>query len=567
MHANSNNSAHPCLILAIILFTLQITPAMGGTVQKAIDPDNMLFMDFSVSDNDKTIIGLQPGQVKLMVNGVKRDIGYFSRIAADNLRADDPNSWIVANQLRGQHTLVLVLDLNSLDNAALNSTRLSIKSMLNDLPDDNREKLMLVTLGSQISFVQTFTSDKTKIFDALDTIKSTSNRLDYKSLIESISEIFTIQYDQNPGQAMDEAIREANQFQIQIRNRTQAAVAGLEMLTDWFTGLSGPKNVLLFSGGYPRIPTPVVTDILRAYNQSNASRDIMPPSLFSAKMGSGGETLTAERMNSLISKFNRNQLTLSTFDSRDVKSDGLAASQIRWMPSRLVASHNSSHITAGHEFLRGISEPTGGILISNPDNLLDEASGSSRVFYIVGITGEAGEEPGEKNLDIAIEINDPTGLPNPSLKVNRREKFFTLVSGSSDEVLTGAFQFPYYYRDFSVNFDVGINGDQVTVQASIPPDSLRLIKEREDYFCILEVFGLLTDSNGKPLTGDKKYTFAKQFPIRRNETQLQSLLKMKSVSASASAQGIKPGEYTLTVIVRQPRTGLMSASKMNITIN
>ncbi len=567
MYAKPSNSALPCLIIAIILFTLQITPAVCGTVQKMIDPDNMLFLDFSVSSNDKTKTDLQPGQVQLLVNGVKRDIDYFSRIAPNALQSDDPNSWIVANQLRGQHTLIMVLDLNSLDNAALNSTRLSIQSMLNGLPDDHNEKLMLVTLGSQISFVQTFTSDKTKILDALDTIKSTSNRLDYKSLIESISEIFTIQYDQNPGQAMDEAIREANQFLIQIRSRTQSAVAGLEMFADWFTGLSGPKNVLLFSGGYPRIPAPVVTDIIRAYNQSNPSRDIISPSLLSAKMGSSEVTVAAETMSTLISKFNRNQLTLSTFDSRDVKSDGLAASPIRWLPQRLVASHNSSHITAGREFLREISEPTGGGTVSDPDNILGEAGGPDRVFYILGIRGEAGEEPGEKSLDITIEINDPSGLPDQSIKVNRRDNFFTLVSGSSDEVLAGAFQFPYYYRDFSVNFDVGTNGDQVTVQASIPPDSLHFIKEREDYFCILEVFGLLTDSKGNHLTGDKKYTFAKQFPIRRNETQLQSLLKMKSVSASASADGIKPGEYTLTVIVRQPRTGLMSASKMDITIN
>ena len=127
----------------------------------------------------------------------------------------------------------MVLDLNSLDNAALNSTRLSIKSMLETLPDDHHEKLMLVTLGNQVTMVQTFTSDKAKILDALDEVKSTTSRLDYKSLVESISEIFTIQYNQNPGQAMDEAIREANQFMIQIGNRTQSAIAGLEMFTEW----------------------------------------------------------------------------------------------------------------------------------------------------------------------------------------------------------------------------------------------------------------------------------------------------------------------------------------------
>lgn len=563
MYSKSRNYSSLFLILAIFILILQIVPSLGNQEQKPVDPDNMLFLDFSVSGNGKPGNDLLPGQVKLLVDGVSRDIAYFSRISPAAVIPDDPNSWIVANQLRGQHALVMVLDLNNLDNAALNSTRLNIKSMLENLPENHNEKLMLVTLGNQVTMVQPFTSDGTKILEALDAVKSTTSRLDYKSLIESISEIFTIQYDQNPGQAMDEGIREANQFMIQISNRTQSAISGLEMFTEWFTSLSGPKNVLLFSGGYPRIPAPVVNDIIRAFNQTDAARDIYPPSLLSAKIGSGGEALSSAAIDSLISKFNRNQLILSAFDSRDVKSDGLAASNIRWMPRRLVASHNSSHITAGREFLRGVSEPTGGNLISDPINLLEEANGSNRALYIIGVEGASGEEPGDKGLDIEIIINDPSGSSS-NLEVQSRSGFYTLLSGSSDEVLTGAFQFPFYFRDFSVNFKVGTDEEQITVQAEIPPDALQFTRDRDDYFCMLEVFGLLADSNGTPLTGEKKYTFAKQFPIRRNEGQLQSLLKMKSVSANASADGIKPGEYTLIVVVRQPRTGLLSASKMNI---
>lgn len=563
MYSKPENTTSLFFSLTLFILVFQLVPALSTPAQEIINPDNMLFLDFSVSVNGKQEHVLLPGQVKLLVNGENREIIYFSRVSSSAIIPDDPNSWIVANQMRGQHSLVMVLDLNSLDNAALNSTRLSIKSMLETLPDDHNKKLMLVTLGNQVTMVQPFTSDKTKIIDALNTVKSTAGRLDYKSLIESISEIFTIQYDQNPEQAIDDAIREANQFMIQISSRTQAAIAGLEMFTEWFTGLSGPKNVLLFSGGYPRIPAPVVHDIIRAYNQSNATRDIISPSLLSAKIGSGGEALASATIASLTSKFNRNQLTLYAFDSRDLKSDGLAASSIRWLPQRLVASHNSSHITAGREFLRGLAEPTGGNLISDPVNIMEEASGSNRSFYIVGVEGASGEEPGEKGLDINILINDPS-VTADNLEVRSRRGFYTLLSGNSDEVLTGAFQFPFYFRDFSVNFKVGTNEGQITVQAEIPPEALQFIRDRDDYFCMLEIFGLLADSSGTPLTGDKKYTFAKQFPIRRNDSQLQSLLKMKSVSANASAEGIKPGEYTLTVIVRQPRTGLLSASKMNI---
>ncbi|MFH1965073.1 MAG: hypothetical protein ABIJ42_05970, partial [Acidobacteriota bacterium] len=194
----------------------------------------MLFLDFSVSSDEKPKTDLLPDQIQILVDDVKRDIVYFSRITPGTMNPNDPNSWIVANQLRGQHALIILLDLNSLDNAALNSTRLSIRSMLDLLPDNHNKKLMLVTLGSQMIFGQTFTADKTKIFDALDAIRAASGRMDYKSLIASISEIFTIQYDQNPGQALDEAIREANHFMIQVSSRTQATVAGLEMFAEWF---------------------------------------------------------------------------------------------------------------------------------------------------------------------------------------------------------------------------------------------------------------------------------------------------------------------------------------------
>ena len=199
------------------------------------------------------------------------------------------------------------------------------------------------------------------------------------------------------------------------------------------------------------------------------------------KLVQGGEALASATINSLTSKFNRNQLILYTFDSRDVKSDGLAASNIRWLPQRLVASHNSSHITAGREFLRGVSEPTGGNLISDHVNIMEEVRGFNRSFYIVGVEGAAGEEPGDKGLDIEIVINDPSGLSN-NLEVKSRGGFYTLLAGSSDEVLTGAFQFPFYFRDFSVNFKVGTNEEQITVQAEIPPEALQFIKDRNDYF-------------------------------------------------------------------------------------
>ena len=566
MNAKSKNYFEYLMAGLVILSGFLSLTNIFAFGDESINPDNMLFIDFSISSVDTNEINLVSDQVSIKVDGIERNILYFSRISPGAIQPDNPNSWIVANQLRGQHSIILLLDLNSLDNAALNSTRTSIRNMLEALPDNHNKKIMIATLGNQLSFVQPFTTDKTKILEGLNNVRAFSGRVDYKSLIKSISEAFSIQYNQNPTQAMEEAIREANHFLIQVNSRKETAAAGLETFAEWFTGLSGPKNVLLFSGGYPLMPSPVVQDIIRAYNEIDASRSIIPPSLLSAKLRSGGDNSVSEKIKEITAKLNRNQMSLFALDSRDVKSDGLAASGIRWLPQRVIARHNSSHITAGHEFLKTFTEPTKGILISSPKNFLDKVSASSKASYIVGIEGETGEEPGETSSKIDIEITGPDGLQINNLEMNRRDSFFSLIETSSNEALAGAFNFPLYYQDFSVSFNIRAGKGQLTTEAVLPPEALTFVKERGNFFCMLEVFGLLTDSEGNNVTGDKNYTFAKQFPIRMDETQLKNLLSRKTVSANASATGITPGKYTLTVVVRQPRTGLLSASRMDLTM-
>ena len=550
------------LKLLLLIAFLTCTTVLG----QDLDSDSIYFLDLRMSGEGESQNDLSRGDVQISVNGQPREIEYFTRISPDMLETPSPDSWILANQLRGIHSMVIALDLNNLDNAALNSTRISLRAILDRLPENHNQRLMLVTLGSEMNVVQPFTSDVDRIYDSLDRIQSASSKADYRTLVESISEAFTINYDQSPTQAMNEAIREANQFLSEISNRIKSSVAGLELLAGFLDSLSGPKNILFISGGYPMVPEPVVQDIIRAYNENDAARQILPSSLLSAKLGLGGETINPETLQSLREKLNRNQITVFAFDSRDVKSEGLASSSIRWLPQRLVARHNSSHITAGREFLRSLSGPTNGELFSSREDILEHIVGKSQSRYLLGISRAPDLEPGESGVKLSVESDGGEDSADDSARLFYRDGLFMLTEGSSDEALAGAFNFPYYYRDFSVSFKVGTAAGQITLQAVIPTDSLRFIKERESHFCILEVFGIMTDSQGKAFTDNKKYTFARQYPLRMNESQLQDLLSRGSVTANASASGIPPGEYTLTVVVRQPRTGLLSASRMKISL-
>ena len=548
------------LLLLIAFLTCTTVPGQD------LDSDSIYFLDLRMSGEGESHNDLSRGDVQISVDGQTREIEYFTRISPGMLETPSPDSWILANQLRGIHSMVIALDLNNLDNAALNSTRISLRAILDRLPENHNQRLMLVTLGSEMNVVQTFTSDVGRIYDSLDRVQSASSKADYRTLVESISEAFTINYDQSPTQAMNEAIREANQFLSEISNRIKSSVAGLELLAGFLDSLSGPKNILFISGGYPMVPEPVVQDIIRAYNENDAARQILPSSLLSAKLGLGGETINPETLQSLQEKLNRNQITVFAFDSRDVKSEGLASSSIRWLPQRLVARHNSSHITAGREFLRSLSGPTNGELFSSREDILEHIVGKSQSRYLLGISRAPDLEPGESGVKLSVESGGGEDSADDSARLFYRDGLFMLTEGSSDEALAGAFNFPYYYRDFSVSFKVGTAAGQITLQAMIPTDSLRFIKERESHFCILEVFGIMTDSQGNAFTDNKKYTFARQYPLRMNESQLQDLLSRGSVTANASASGIPPGEYTLTVVVRQPRTGLLSASRMKISL-
>ena len=551
---------------AVLILAVMYSLSLQVLSENSINPDNLLFIDFAVTGNGTTQVDLDPEQVSITIDGVARDVVYLSRITPEVITPDNPNSWIVANQLRGQQSLILLLDLLSLDNAALSNTRANIEALLNSMPENHNRKIMLAVLGSNLSFVQPFTSDKNKILEELDKVQVSFTRLDYKQLIKSISDIFSIQYDQNPSQAMEESIREANQFMVQVESRRESAIAGLETFAEWFTGLSGPKNVLLFSAGYPLMPSPVVHDIVRVYNEPSGTGSIIPISLLSAKIRTGGDSDVSGKITELTAKFNRNQLSLFTFDSRDVKSDGLAASGIRWLPQRLVASHNSSHITEGHEFLKNISEPTKGSFVYDQQTLLKQIDGTGWTSYIAAVAGEAGVEPGEPGSIVKVSVSGIGGKANDTREVGSRNSFFSLKPASSRETLAGAFNFPDYFSDFSVSFNIGAGKGLLNAEAVLSPESLTFVRERDKYFCMLEIFGVLTDSAGNTVTGDKSFTFAKQFPLRMDESQLRSLLSRKTVSASASASGIEPGEYSLTVVVRQPRSGLISSSKMDISM-
>jgi len=580
----------PCLTVFIIAL---IVSCNSGFAQKALDTEDLLFTEFTVSSDIPSAENLTSNTLKVTVDKKSRKTEYLVRIDPTSFNVADPNSWLVINQIRGRQTLIFLLDLNSLDSSGLNNARETISDLLYSLPDSSSQWFMRVTLANQLSFVENFTPDKDAIISALENIRSPRKRLDYKSLIESLANIFTVQYRQDVDQAIEESIRESNIFLAEIRNRAESTVEGLAMFADWFETLSGPKNVLLFSGGYPLKPGPVVQDILRTYNrnsgtgiapsqraarigggitpgdtaasigatdEANVNQDIMSASILSAKMGSDNESVSSDSLQKLITKLNKNQIILYAFDSRDVRADGLASSSVTGMPSQLVGRHNSSHITAGREFLEYITNPTRGRVIASESNISSTISASGEVAYLVGFKADKKkDEEGKSKLNLEIKGNSAT--ENLQFRANP----FRISHPGSDRALAGIFNFPEYYHDFSPACKYKIEKDEITGIVAVSPRELGFVKDGSDFYCMLEVLGLLTDSEGKPVTGKKKYTFAKQFPLRMNADQYRGLLSRESVTATASAKGINPGDYLLTIVVRQPRTGLLSAAKMEVS--
>lgn len=584
----------PAFTVGLVIFLGFSAAALKA--QKPLEIDETLFLDFSIPSTHSAAEDLQPSQVEISLGKKNRELTCLIKVDPSSFALSNPNSWIVINQIRGEQALVFLLDLNSLDPVSLENAKSIIKSLVSSL-DDGSRRFMLVSLGSQLRFLQSFTSDSAKFLAGLDSVASNQPRLDYKTLISELANIFTIQYRQDKDQALEEAIREGNIFLNEIRNRTEASVEGLGMFADWFETLSGPKNVLLFSAGYPVNPAPVVQDILRTYNEAagpgispsqrsarvgggddnvspgdtasslgqpdSMSQGTMSSSLLSAKMGSDRETVSSEDLRNLVVRLNRRQITIHAFDSRDVRADSLTASGITELPSQLVGRHNSSHITAGKEFLREITSPTGGSLIASEGDIIQMAAHNRGLTtYLAGIKIDKKRKLEEAQLDAGISIK---GTGDDLAPVSHRATPFSLDEVSSDENLAGVFNFPEYHHDFSASFDYSVDGDEITGSVSVSPRELGFVIDNNSYLCMLEVFGLLTDSQGNPVTGNKKYTFAKQFPLRMDAGQYKSFLARDSVSASASATGITPGNYVLTMVARQPRTGLLAASKIPVS--
>lgn len=569
------------------------------SAQNAIDPDQVLFVDFSLPTDSPSAQPLSSADVQLSMAGKSREIISLARIDPSEFNLSNPNSWLIINQIRGGQALVFLLDLNSLDQEFLEHSKLTIKRLLDATPQ-GAKRYTLATIDTKLRFLQFFTQDKNRILQDLEKVAPSRDRADYKTFIQSLANIFNIQYRQDRDQAMEEAIREANIFVDEIRNRAESAIEGLGSFSDFMAGLSGPKQVLLFSGGYPMRPGQTLQDILRIYNQGGSpgitpsqrsirigggdndvspgdtaasagqtssgagSGDLLSPDILSARMVSDKEAFLPEDIDRMASRLNRNQLIVHAFDARDVQADGLASSGISELPSQLVGRHNSSHITAGREFLNLITNPTGGKLISSREAISTELDNSERAHYLIAFKSDRKKREEEILSRIKVELKNASGDPN-LLRIRTTPFKITPVGG--DDFLMGAFQFPGYYHDFSATFDYGIEGKEITGTVHISPREIGFVRDGNNFLSRLEIFGILIDSQGNAVTGDKKYSFAKNFPLRMNLEQYQAFLARDSITAGASTAEIPPGKYTLTMVARQPQIGLVAASSMEVEID
>jgi hypothetical protein len=244
-------------------------------------------------------------------------------------------------------------------------------------------------------------------------------------------------------------------------------------------------------------------------------------------------------------------------------SAGLLAIRERdLIPQSLINQLNSEDVVAPRGYLDLLAEQTGGLASSYTNDLgagIEQAFAEAKDYYLVGYV------PTQKSSDKyhRIEVRSRRA----DLNLRHRDGFrYQTEKGGEEPALFAAFQFPELFDDFAFQPGVASDGETLMVGAVISPSSLSFEKQGRESHCRLLLYGVLIDSDGSWVTGGKKFSLAKEFPIKLRDEQLAAFRSRESVTASAQLAA-ESGDYEMVLVVQQLPAGTVSARSFPLRVD
>jgi VWFA-related protein len=568
-------SALSVLIFLPINFAQTPTPTPiedNGDVVKI--STNLVQIDVTVTDKKgNPVTDLKAGDFELYENGVRQDITNLSFVSSetdaemntvtgtenyDISSSTAPPKTIKPEEVR--RTIAFVIDDLALSFESVHHVKRTLKNFVDNQMQPG-DLVAIVRTGSGIGALQQFTTDKRRLYAAIDKLKWNSLSKGGTGVFRPFSvALGDLDTTTDP---KDIPISEGDLDDYRKNHYGLITIGAIQYVIDGMDRLPGRKSMMLMSDGFQIF---------------TAGRSGLPES---------SQTLFG--LNRLVETANRAGVVIYTMDprgsqsldfteaddlgSRPIKDPVKGTRRVTLKDLEILASRRRTEFKASQDGIYFLAKETGGLAIFNTNDLKGgvEKMLSDQSYYMIGyIPDDESFDPEKKRFNkLEIKVN------RPGLEVRYRSGFFGVndeaiknppVNLTNDERIVSALTSPFAVNDINLNLSAIFKGDErenlfVNSYLHIKADDLTFTdggngKKKAVFDLLVMNFG----DNGVPTD-----RLSKIFTINVKGQTLEEIMKNGFVYYFTLPVK-KPGAYQMRVAVREHSTNKVGSASQFIEI-
>lgn len=560
VHRNAGFSFPAYLLVVFLLPGTLAWPEAGrrqDTAPRFRAESELVLVDLVATDaKGRFVSDIRQDEIAVLEDGKRQKIRLF-RLEQGEIPAGQPGEPAPGAaralrdvQKRGQGGyVVFLLDLQTMDLDSAERSKGAIREFLHSGMDPG-DLAMLVTIRPAFHVDQPFTRELEKLDAALDQVPYRREEASLEEFAERVDEIFNrFGRDIPPEVPVSYAEMEAQQYLTDLRTRLDLSCRAISALSRYLGSLPGRKRVLYFSRGYAINAYHRVSEVIQRRRDQLHRGSYRPRVATLSRLRIGNmASIYSRSLRSAVDQANRNQVSVYSIDPRG----------LMLVPFQHGRYYDIGDVESTQEFLAPLSEDTGGLLLTNENELVDPirtAYQDSRSYYLLGYVPDAGRKDGKFHR---IEVK----VKRKGLKLRYRRGYETVAPERAAQFnLSNAFKFPDLYRDFPFRLAVRRDGGRWVVRPLVPKQALTFSDDAGRKRCDLEIFGIPFDASGEPL--GENFLFAKALEMDFSEQELVSFRQYETFSPSLET-AIPEDARNLVVVLRQRRTGMLSAATHRI---
>lgn len=539
---------------------------------------NAVIVDLiAVDDQGRFVTDLKADEIELKEDGKKQDIRYLELVGSPDEAGESSGAAASAPPVTAPApaaaeeaaSIALVIDVGSVDPPSLGFVSRAISSYLLESQFAENSRFMLATVGGGVQIIHPFTGDVEAVTSSLQRVRPSNiaGQLSFTNFLEEIEPLFTGL--RTPGRSLRDhlevaaqAVTEGNGYLEVLAGQVQRTSKSIELLSRHLQQLPGRKQMVLFTSGYPLGGHNVIRDVLQ--RRIDASFELGRPTgdtaaQISAVLSRLRRVDTTSPINEAIDQANRSQVSIYAVDARGLLT-GVRDSREMTGSGGTISSIRGDQVNLAHrniavpqDFLVALADATGGLTFMNQNDLesgIDAAYRDSQRYYLLSY------EPSKKKGKTEFRrIN--VKVKRPGLSLRYREGYvFKSDEELRQEQVYEALAHPHLFKTFDIAVEVTPKDGKLEVLTGVPTSALVFSQEGDRFHCAVEIFGVLVDEQGKWAT--EKLTFAKKIDLKQSAQELQQFRQTRYAGVQEMVK-VKPGNYTLIVVVRQGPYGQMTS--------